>query len=338
MDCACRWKSPLVVCLFTLLAIGCGSDGGSDGDGGGGGTGDCTDHRYYCITTTIEPDSPLVEPTVTTEVIDLCGGDPEDVIDPQCTGTVNGSSVSFDCEYGDTVGSCTTNWTIQADGTVTEQEIDIAGTGSLDVSGNCGLLMDMDFDYSIVGFRVDSATDPCGPAAPFEMTVQKPSGTVVLETTSISVIRDPGTGTYTIAPSLGDVSGGSISYTLTLVIPPVGSTPETLDVECAGMLPPGVAMFSWLELDMGNPSDQWTLCPGGSGTVTITGMTESTIAGSFEISGTTSGSGGAESRTLSGSFDLSAGGVSGPTALEELRRSLVGMIGRSNDAGHPLAP
>jgi hypothetical protein len=329
----------LTASVSMVLLVGCGGDddggnGGSGSNGGNGGGVDCTDHKYYCITTTFTPEGG--EPEVSYEVIDLCGSDASP-IDPQCVGEVDGSNVSFDCSYSQAIGECNTEWTFDVSGTITDQAIDLSGDGSLVVSGNCGPLTNMSFTYTGVGERVASADAPCGPVSDFNITATKPSGTVSLETTSLSIIYN--VGGYTMTATLGDVAGGSINYSFTLIIPAVGSTPSAFDARCVGSAAQGEASFTYMEMDMAAPFPIWNLCPGAaSGTVNITTATPQRIAGSFNISGTTSGTGGSESRTIAGDFDIPVdGGLNTVLSAETARAILANAIQQNSGTG-VLAP
>jgi hypothetical protein len=310
----------LLVLILPLLAS-CGGDDDDTGSGGGAGATLCADgeHRYYCVTTTIT-EAKAIE---STEVIDICDDD-EGFGGDDCDLEIDGSNVSAQCSFTDDLGGdCTVDVEIDLSGTLTDQMIDITGTvTTTSTDPDCSDDVLGTLNYSVVGDRVDAADSECGDGGgepgeegTIQMTVTKPSGDVDLNG---FMVGSEITGGYEIG-TVTMVDG--ITYTLSFTVPEITEElPQTFPLSAA--LKIDGALVSYLEFAI-EPPAFWTLTEVTSGNLTITNVTETGIAGSFDLTGTVAENGGQESRTLVGEFNASLSGEAKAAAVEPASRGEV---------------
>lgn len=324
--------------LFTSLALfaitlgitGCGDDDDGGTNNGNGSVTLCNpgEAKYYCMETTVTFNPPSAEgaafsPQVTETfygVEDICDVDGEGVIDPDCDVTQSGNNLSIICSFTEEISAtCTLKYDYSMSGTVTDNVIDLSGTATVIQQGTC----DPDvpsgtIDVAIHGNRVEGPSAPCGEGSgsdDFNLTVTK-TGIVITPTLlTANAVGDPTNG-YTL---LGSFTDGDVSYSTSVLIPPVSSVPVDITIVDPDASAAGEAEVLHIEAKFTPPIYAFNLAS-SAGTLTITKATDSEIVGSFStvgsgdvVNGTEEGT---ESRTLAGDFSTSVS--SGPDMSGEL--------------------
>jgi hypothetical protein len=317
--------------LFASLALsammlgitGCGDD---DDGGTNNGTGDINfcnpgESKYYCMATTVTF-TPSVAKGVTfspqiTEtfygVENICVDDGEGVIDPSCDVKQSGSNFSITCAFTEEISAtCTLKYDYTMSGTVTDNVIDLSGMATVTSQGECEPDVPTGtIEVAIHGDRVDGPSAPCGEGSgngSFNLTVTKPGIVVSPALLSAQAFGDPTNG-YTLLGTFSDDS--NVSYTTSVLIPPVSSVPANFTIVDPDGSGPGEAEVIYIEAKLSTPVYAYNLTS-ASGTLTITKATDSEIAGSFSATGSGDVINGTqedvEDRTLVGDFSSSVSG------------------------------
>jgi hypothetical protein len=332
----------LVVSAMMFGLVGCGDDddGGNTNGNGNNTVALCEpgETKYYCVETTVtvlpgaaafgaNAGSAQEDAFTYYGVENICDGDGEGIIDPDCDIKQNGSNVSVTCAFTEEVSAtCSVTYDYTMSGTVTDQLIDLSGTAVLTPQGSCPPDVPVGtIEVAIHGDRVDGPDAPCGESSGgsgFSLTVTKPGGTVTPDAITVQAIGDPTNG-YTVMGTFTDAS--SMTYTTSVLVPPVSSVPANFTIVDPDGSGPGEAEVVHIEAKFTNPVYTFGLTS-ASGTLTITKATESELAGSFNATGSGDVIEGmnqsVEDRTLAGEFDtsVSAGSDFSVTAADGFER------------------
>ncbi len=311
----------LIVLISSLpfLGSGCGDSDNDDGDGnGGGGGGGSTaspceegENRYFCMHSVITPaggGQPLSDEW---EVVDICGDSGDYEFGPECDVNVNGTNVSFGCEYEqDLGGGCTVTYDYNVSGTVTATHVDLNGTMDLVASGGCpGGFESGSYVFDSEGTSISGPDEACGPGGSesFSLEVTQPGPTVVTPSTTVSMVTH-NTGGSSWALSYSGSANDGRHYSLNMVFPEFTSLPATFDIILEGNENTNATM---VYSESAGISYLLTMASGAGtiadGSLTITSQADNQLAGTFSVTGMgmiSLGGSGTEARTLEGSFQL----------------------------------
>lgn len=343
----------VLIGALPLVGAGCGGSDGDDDNGGGGGGSTASpceegENRYFCMHSVITPaggGQPLSDEW---EVVDICGDSGDYEFGPECAVDVDGTNVSFACEYEqDLGGGCMVSYDYNVSGTVTDTNVDLDGTMDLTASGDCpGGFESGSYVFDFEGTSVSGPDEACGPGGggseSFSLEVTQPGPTVVTPTTSVALISH-NTGGDSWALSFTGPGNDGRQYSLNMIFPEFSTLPATFDVILDGS---GDTDATMVYSESAGVSYLFTMASGAGtitdGTLTITSRADNQLAGSFTVTGTGTislGGSGTEARTLEGSFQLPVTEVlarQAPVLPKALQASLLRAILEARALDQPM--
>ncbi len=338
---------------LSLFGAGCGSSDSDDdnvgGDDGGGGStaSPCEEgeNRYFCMHSVITPaggGQPLSDEW---EVVDICGDSGDYEFGPECDVNVDGTNVSFACEYEqDLGGGCTVSYDYNVSGTVTATHVDLNGTMDLIASGTCpGGFESGSYVFDFDGTSVTGPDVTCGPGGTesFSLEVTQPGPTVITPSATVAMITH-NTGGPSWALSFTGSGNDGRQYSLNMIFPDFTTLPATFDVLLEGT---GDTDATMVYSESSGVSYLFTMASGAGtitdGSLTISSQSDNQLAGTFSVTGTgmiSLGGSGTETRTLEGSFQLPVTEVlasPAPVIPKSLQAGLVRAILEARELAEP---